>query len=430
MKPLLIIIIYLSVSQFSIGQSYTSYFTGNVKDTVCTPTGGVCLMGGATENDEAMKWFLKRANGGDVLVLRATGSNGYNSYFYSQLGVKINSVESIVCSNTNVATETYILEKISKAEAIWFAGGDQWKYISYFRNNAIATALNQRIKANIVIGGTSAGMAILGQYYFTAENGTITETEAVANPYNTKCTVDTISFLRIPFLNKVITDTHYDNPTRKRRQMVFMGRLLKDKKIESYGIACEEYTAVCVDEKGIASVYGTPTSDDYAYFLRVNCENNPSVPEICEANIPFEWNRNGSAIKVYSIKGDNTGTGTFNLNDWKTGTNGKWYNWSIKDMNIIETLSNPIQCNPNAIQEIRLNSIAIYPNPTNGNIILQSDFIIDKVEIFNSLGQLVYDIIEKNGIQKLQLHNLNKGFYTIKLYSSSNFVIKPLVVNE
>ena len=55
-------------------------------------------MGGATEDDNAMKWFLQRANGGDVLVLK-TGSNGYNAYFYSELGIPLNSVETIVCNN-------------------------------------------------------------------------------------------------------------------------------------------------------------------------------------------------------------------------------------------------------------------------------------------------------------------------------------------
>ena len=42
-------------------------------------------MGGASEDDNAMKWFLERANGGDVLVLRATGADGYNDYLFSSL---------------------------------------------------------------------------------------------------------------------------------------------------------------------------------------------------------------------------------------------------------------------------------------------------------------------------------------------------------
>jgi cyanophycinase-like exopeptidase len=109
-------------------QNYTSYFTGNSVDLEAQPSGGVCLMGGATEDDNAMRWFLQRSGGGDILVLRATGSNGYNTYLYSELGVQVNSVETIVCNNLAASSDPYVLQKIDRAEAIWFAGGNQWTY--------------------------------------------------------------------------------------------------------------------------------------------------------------------------------------------------------------------------------------------------------------------------------------------------------------
>ena len=54
--------------QAATAQGYTSYFTGNATDVVTSPQGGVCLMGGAGEDDNAMAWFLERVDGGDVLV--------------------------------------------------------------------------------------------------------------------------------------------------------------------------------------------------------------------------------------------------------------------------------------------------------------------------------------------------------------------------
>ena len=127
MRRFLLGLLFLPLA--GLGQNYTSYFTGNAADVVTTPAGGVCLMGGATENDNAMRWFLQRANGGDVLVLRTSGSNGYNPYLYTTLGVPVNSVETIVCNNAAASTDPYLLRKIQQAEAIWFAGGDQWRYI-------------------------------------------------------------------------------------------------------------------------------------------------------------------------------------------------------------------------------------------------------------------------------------------------------------
>lgn len=55
--------------------------TGNPDDAEVNIQPSFVLAGGGTDNDDAMRWMLTRAKGGDVLVLRASGSNGYNNYF-------------------------------------------------------------------------------------------------------------------------------------------------------------------------------------------------------------------------------------------------------------------------------------------------------------------------------------------------------------
>jgi cyanophycinase-like exopeptidase len=80
---------------------------------------------------------------------------------------------------------------------------------------------------NIVIGGTSAEMAILGSHYFSAENGTVTSSAALSNPYAPKVTIDSTPFLAINYLENVVTDTHYDDPDRKGRHMVFLRECFK-----------------------------------------------------------------------------------------------------------------------------------------------------------------------------------------------------------
>ena len=199
---------------------FTSYFTGNANDKQALPKGGICLMGGAREDDNAMRWFLKQADGGDILVLRTSGSNGYNDYLYSELQVNVNSVESIVVKNKDASFDFRIHDKINKAEAIWFAGGNQWDYINYWQDTPIDSLINIGItKRNIVIGGTSAGMAILGEFVFNAKNGTITSSEALENPYHQRIAIDSTKFIRTKYLTSVITDTpvsytHLTLPTK------------------------------------------------------------------------------------------------------------------------------------------------------------------------------------------------------------------------
>ncbi len=416
------------------GQTYTSYFTGNQKDSLAIPSGGICLMGGSTENDEAMKWFLRRANGGDVLVLRASGGNGYNNYFFSELGVKVNSVETIVVNSKTASNETYIQQKIKNAEAIWFAGGDQWKYISYWRNTAMQTLINKAITdKHTVIGGTSAGMAILGNFYYSAQNGGVLSETALANPYDIDVTVDTTSFINNKYLKNTITDTHYDNPDRKGRHTVFLARLLKDYGIFAYGIACDESTAVCINENGTAQVFGKfPASDDNAYFIQSNCELPTNTPENCTRNSLLTWNLNAKALTVYQVKGTNTGTNTFSLADWKTGTGGTWRYWYINAGNLYETLGNQISCKPLQINKIsELTNLEILPNPANDLLtIFSEDAIINDVSILNIEGKTLQTSRKLNANQTvLEISTLKAGLYFVIIQVNNSLICRKFVKN-
>ena len=139
--------------------NYTLHSTGN-SNINTTPNGGIVLMGGSSEDDNAMRWFLNRASGGDIVVLRTSGADGYNQYMYQDLGVVVNSVNTIVF--TEPSEHYNIISLINNAEGIWFAGGDQSTYINYWNNSAIQQAIKNAINRNVVIGGTSAGMAIFG----------------------------------------------------------------------------------------------------------------------------------------------------------------------------------------------------------------------------------------------------------------------------
>lgn len=410
-------------------QSYTSYFTGNSNNVNTNPTGGICLMGGASENDNAMRWFLQRAAGGDVLVLRASGSNGYNDYLYSELGVSVNSVETIVCHNASAAFDPYVQQRIAQAEAVWFAGGDQWNYVSFWRDSPVDSLVNLAIQnRNVVVGGTSAGMAILGGYYFSAQNGTVTSAEALTNPYNTRVTVDSTSFIHTPFLNNVITDTHFDSPNRKGRFTVFMARIFNDYGVEAKGIACDEYTAVCIDPAGGAAVYGNfPASDDNAYFIQTNCEITERNPETCTSGMPLTWNRNGTALRVYKVKGTQNGANKFRLSDWKTGVGGVWEQWYVQGGALSESAANPINCQITSTDDEVQQDLQprIHPNPGQGEVVIQTSFPIKRVQVLNLTAQVVHTF-EGNDAEYLYLNleSLPKGLYLFSIRTSKGDFVR------
>jgi cyanophycinase-like exopeptidase len=319
---------FLSHSLFA--QPYTSYLTGDAADVATEVQAGVVLMGGATESDAAMQWFLERSGGGDIVVIRSSGSDGYNNYLYSELGISVNSVETLIIASDEAANDPYVEQQIRNSEALWIAGGDQWNYINYWKDSPVESALQYLIsEKGVTIGGTSAGMAVLGQAYFSAENGTITSGNALANPFNTNMTIGYDDFLHVPFLENAITDTHYDSPDRRGRHVAFMARLWASYDETPRGIASEEYTAVCISPDGIGRVFGDyPEEEDYAWFLRANCVE-PWEPETCFPGQPLHWQREGEAVLACKVPGTPTGEYTFDLNDWGTTNGGEWQYWSV-----------------------------------------------------------------------------------------------------
>jgi cyanophycinase-like exopeptidase len=416
-------------------QSYVAYHTGSTSDTITGPEGGICLMGGATEHVEAMKWFLERSKGGDVLVLRASGEDGYNDYMYNGLGVNINSVETIVCNSPAASDEPYIHQKIKQAEAIWFAGGDQWDYVSYWRNTAVDSLINDAIiNRNIVIGGTSAGMAIQGRFYFNARHGTVTSAEALSDPYNSKMMVDSARFLQNYFLRNVITDTHYDDPDRSGRHVAFMARILTDWGTDVKGIAADAYSAICIDTTGLAHCYGDyPRSNDYLYFLQTNCESARRRPENCIPGSPLEWYSDSKAIRVYKVNGSPSGERTFNLKDWRTGNGGSWENWYVSNGVLSKSQGNIPDCRlPTTIEPgLKQQLMILYPNPvTGGHLNLDYPYEgIIQICIFDINGRIVRKIqgnLMNDNI--IDTSELVKGIYFLLVETETDTMYLKFIV--
>lgn len=324
------------------GHAQEFYHTGSAGSLDTRHQPGIVLAGGASDNDDAMRWMLQRADGGDVVVLRASGSDGYNDYFYRGLGVAVNSVTSIVIRSREEAASQQVLDLVEQAEVVFLAGGNQWNYINYWQDTPLQMLLNELInQKKITIGGTSAGMAVLGQVAFSAENNTVWSSEALGDPYHWRVMLER-DFLAVPYLRNTITDTHYnreesDGLDRKGRHVAFLARMISDWHMPARGIAANEYTAIAIDEEGKARVFGNASYNDYAWFLQAYGGD----PEDCRVEEPLHWDHQGTALMVYRVKGDRQGTNWFSLDDWVNGSGGQWYHWHVEHGTLHE--SDPLE---------------------------------------------------------------------------------------
>ncbi|MBK6732062.1 MAG: Type 1 glutamine amidotransferase-like domain-containing protein [Bacteroidetes bacterium] len=417
MKILMLLFTVVSL-ETGIAQSYTNYITGDSADVVTIPLPGIVLAGGATDNDDAMIWMLQRAAGGDVLVIRASGEDGYNDYFFSDLGVEVNSVETIVFNSSDASYDEYVLQQLENCELLFIAGGDQWDYVSMWRNTPVEDKIKYLIHdKKITIGGTSAGCAIMGDAYFSAEFGTVTSAQSLSNPYHPAMAIGYHDFIDHAILLNTITDTHYNNPDRQGRHAAFLARLVTDFSIPAKGIGVNEYTAVCIDENNLARVFGDyPDYEDFAYFIQTNCiEDN--IPETCESGNDLTWIAEEQAIKVAIIAGTTDGSNYFDLNDWQTANSVfAWQDWWI-DNGELEILSEstPADCNAvTNISESKGNSISVYPNPASDYIVVKNITDDMQIMLYDIFGKQIADeIVGVNNYITFDLKAFTPGMYFI-----------------
>lgn len=227
------------------------HHTGGEEDVSPQTHGGLLLLGGGGDVDEAMRWFLRQAGGGDIVVLRASGSDGYNHYLHSELGVAVHSVRSVVFRNRGEASDPEVLELLARAEGIFIAGGDQSRYIRYWGDTAVAEALEQHVRAGRPLGGTSAGLAILGEYSYAAlHDGDLTSRLALEQPDHRYFTVEH-RFLDIPLLRGILTDTHFSERKRLGRLLVLLAHAQREAGQQAViGLGVDEATALCVGPSG------------------------------------------------------------------------------------------------------------------------------------------------------------------------------------
>lgn len=292
---------------------WTYFRAGKETDKAVTPRGGFALMGGGSKQDPAFRFLCERANGGDFLILRANTESDYAQKVNREIAAlcPLNSVGTIVFSDRDDSDDKKVVEIIEKAEVIFIAGGDQSNYVRFWQDTPVQDALNRHIAAGKPIGGSSAGLAILGEFSFASIIDTIHSPEALTDPYGNKVTLSR-DFLQIPLLADTITDTHFGKRDRMGRLLVFLARILQDgwaKQVRA--IAVDEDAAILLDPDGLGKVVGGPV-----YFLQTN-----NRPEVCRRKTPLEFNN----VSVHrSAPG-----ATFDVKQWKG--EGEDYSLSVID---------------------------------------------------------------------------------------------------
>jgi cyanophycinase-like exopeptidase len=99
-------------------------------------------------------------------------------------------VATIVFKNRNGAYNPFVIDTIRNAEALFIAGGDQSDYVQLWKNTPVENAIDFVARKPAPVGGTSAGMAVMGEFLYSAmSNSSLTSAEALADPFHRDLTL-------------------------------------------------------------------------------------------------------------------------------------------------------------------------------------------------------------------------------------------------
>jgi beta-aspartyl-peptidase (threonine type) len=196
----------LPLAAQATADGYTRYFAGDAAAPTPGPRSpGLLLSGGGEWDAEAFRWFVAKAGHGHIVVLRASMGPEAGEAFMKEIG-GVASVETFVFDARKAAYDPRILAALEKADGVFIAGGDQSRYVRFWQATPLS-ALIDRLAKDRPIGGTSAGLAIMGWNGYGAfgDDG-ITSPEALDNPVAPGVTL-VGDFLHLPHMQRIFTDS-------------------------------------------------------------------------------------------------------------------------------------------------------------------------------------------------------------------------------
>jgi cyanophycinase-like exopeptidase len=171
----------------------------------------------------------------------------------------INSCTTLTLTRASDGNDTRVNADVRNAELVYFAGGDQCRYVSW-KGTALQASVESVVAKGGGSGGGSAGHHVNSAIVYDACNGSVTSAEALADPYNRRVSLTTGMF-DWPHYADTVNDSHFVTRDRMGRLMTFVARSVKDGLTTggaAWGVGVEEGGgSLYLDRAGLATVYGT-----------------------------------------------------------------------------------------------------------------------------------------------------------------------------
>lgn len=221
--------------------------------------GKLLVIGGGSEKDtqnswnhKAYKWAIDQSTTKRVAIISFYDSDSWlPNYFVNECGAT--AATNFKIDTRTLADNQTTYDDLKKYDVVFIKGGDQYNYYSTYKGTKTQTAIEEIFSSGGVVCGTSAGLAVLSDVIFTAEQGSAYPDKVIQNTEHYSITLAN-DFLS--FFPNAIFDSHFTRRGRLGRLVAFMANWQNTNNQQIMGIGIDEMTAIAIDQNNIGTVYG------------------------------------------------------------------------------------------------------------------------------------------------------------------------------
>ncbi len=220
--------------------------------------GALYIVGGGPQTPAMVEEFVALAGGAGkarIVVMAMASASGERSG-----EAKANDLRKLGATAQNVwltreqANLDSVVRLLDGATGVWFGGGDQNRLANVLRGTAVERAIKARHAAGAVVGGTSAGAAVLSARMITGSERKLGGDRPPSDSSEAYITIDRNNVITsdgFALVDNAVIDQHF---VRRKRHNRLMSLVLEAP--PHLGVGIDESTALVIEGNGTWRVSG------------------------------------------------------------------------------------------------------------------------------------------------------------------------------